>query len=319
MAIAIIWIVLFHSSIPAPTNIFARFFYYIFIDFGGGLGVAIFMILSGFGLMYSNQKRCVYKNIKNWWTFMAKRLIKILIPYTLIFVSYYLIINFNNGSVGDFFAKYSIYEFFVTGFREFWYIHAILVLYLIFPIIALCFDKLKAHWAFLVLLVITIGVDIGLSFISPLYEHIEIFLTRIPCFIFGCFLGRLALMNKRIKLVPAIIIFILFIASFALLFAGIHYSFNSHIMRYIFTAVAVLLVVVFSMIISRAKIKFRIMRYLGSITLELYLTHILMFCILRTYTNWNIYLILLITIVSSVALSSLLNLLQKKLLKKKSG
>ena len=319
MAIAIVWIVLFHSGIPAPTNSFARFFYYIFINFGGGLGVAIFMILSGFGLMYSNQKRCVYTNVKNWWAFMAKRLIKILIPYTIVFVSYYLIMSFSNGTVGDFFAKYSIYEFFNSGFREFWYVHAILVLYLIFPLIALCFDKLKTHWAFIILLVITAGLDVGLSFISPLYGHIEIFLTRIPCFIVGCLLGKLALQDKRIKLIPAIVIIILFIASIVLLFAGVHYSFGSHIMRYVFSLVAILLVIVLSMAIAHAKVKFRVLKYLGSITLELYLTHILMFCILKAYTVWNIYLILFITIVSSISLSILLNFLQKKLLKKKSG
>lgn len=55
MGIAIIWIVLFHSNISAPDNFFLRALWYLFVSFGGGIGVDIFFILSGFGLFYSVQ------------------------------------------------------------------------------------------------------------------------------------------------------------------------------------------------------------------------------------------------------------------------
>lgn len=55
MGIAIIWIVLFHSNISAPDNFFLRVLWYLFVSFGGGIGVDIFFILSGFGLFYSVQ------------------------------------------------------------------------------------------------------------------------------------------------------------------------------------------------------------------------------------------------------------------------
>ena len=57
MGLSIIWIMLFHSEIPVPSSIFLKVLWYVFVSFGGGFGVNIFLILSGFGLMFSALKR----------------------------------------------------------------------------------------------------------------------------------------------------------------------------------------------------------------------------------------------------------------------
>lgn len=72
MGIAIIWIVLFHSGIEAPENIILRALWYIFVSFGGGIGVDIFFILSGFGLFFSAEKAKL-ENVRNWSRWLYKR------------------------------------------------------------------------------------------------------------------------------------------------------------------------------------------------------------------------------------------------------
>ena len=57
MGLSIIWIMLFHSGIPVPDHIILKALWYVFVSFGGGFGVNIFLILSGFGLMCSALKR----------------------------------------------------------------------------------------------------------------------------------------------------------------------------------------------------------------------------------------------------------------------
>lgn len=311
MGIAMIWIVLFQSGIPAPENPLLRILYYVFIDFGGGIGVPIFLIVSGFGLMHSNAKRPVYGGFKNWISFMKKRLIKILIPYTIIFIVYYLIFHLQSGSIGDFFAKYTIWEFFKTGFREYWYIHAILILYIIFPIIAILFDKLKPHIAFIILLIFSIGLDILLSFTLPTYSNIEIFLTRIPCFIMGCYLGKLSIAGKKHNLLTLSLTFIGLIVSFILVFLGIRYSFGSHILRYLFALLSVFIVMTLSILIVKIKIKFKLLTYIGKNALYIYLIHILLFGIFAKYTNLNVFVTLLLVIVISFVSVLLINILKR--------
>lgn len=311
MGIAMIWIVLFHSGIPAPENPLLRVLYYVFIDFGGGIGVPIFLIVSGFGLMYSNAKRPVYSGFKNWISFMKKRLIKVLIPYTIIFIVYYLIFYLQSGSMGDFFAKYTIWEFFKTGFREYWYIHAILILYIVFPLIAFAFDKFKSHITFIILLLSTIGLDVLLSFILPSYSNIEIFLTRIPCFIIGCYLGKLSLERKRYNLLTLSLTVLVLIASTLLVFLGIHYSFGTHILRYLFSTLSISLVMTLPILLTKIKYKFKILTFIGNNTLYIYLVHILLFCIFSSYTEINVFLRLVMVLIISLIVVVLIVLFKK--------
>lgn len=66
MGIAILWIILFHSTISAPDNLFLRAMWYLFVSFGGGIGVNIFFILSGFGLFYSVYNIEIKCDTVNW-------------------------------------------------------------------------------------------------------------------------------------------------------------------------------------------------------------------------------------------------------------
>ena len=86
MGIAIIWIMLFHSGIDSAEPFALRSLWYLFVSFGGGIGVDIFFILSGFGLVYSASK---LTNNSQWWSWEWKRMIRILPSYLIVaFVAY---------------------------------------------------------------------------------------------------------------------------------------------------------------------------------------------------------------------------------------
>lgn len=309
MSLAIIWIMLYHAGIPAPDNVFLRVLWYIFIDFGGGLGVNIFLILSGFGLMFSHKKNNCYASLKQLIKFYWKRFSRIFISYTIIFVVYYLIkYGQFNGSFIDFLAKYTIYEFIKTGFKEFWYIHAIAILYLIFPLFAFLYDKINTHVSFIISIVAFISIEfIFYYFLPSTYNSIEILLTRTPCFAIGCYLGYFAINKKQVPFVlylcSCLGAVILLITSFILIKYG---NTGLGLNRYLFVLLSAFLVIVLSPIIAKISHKLKILKWYGQFTLQLYLTHILLFVIFKEILNWNFNNLLMFLLV--FFLSSLISI-----------
>lgn len=306
MVIAIVWIILFHSNaVQAPENAALRVLWYFVFSFGGGFGVDIFLVLSGFGLIYSHNKTPCYGSIKKVLSFYLKRFSRIVFSYTLIFIVYYVIYaTKNGGSVLDFFAKYTIYELFATGFREFWFIHAIAVLYLIFPVIAWLYDKLNLHIAFLITALISVGIEFAFYYFnSGLYSNCEIFITRIICFAIGCYFGCFSLNKKSIRLIEFILYCLAFISALIFIFLTIHFNIGSlRLDRYLFAISTSLLIIVISPLITLLANKLKWMSWLGQFTLQVYLIHILLFGIISPL-SLNPILVLFIVFVSSFIIS----------------
>ena len=126
MGISILWIMLFHSGIEVPDNIVLRALWYLFVSFGGGCGVDIFFMLSGFGLVYSASK---LTNKKQWINWNLKRIVRIIPSYLIVGLLWYLI-------KGDC-TLYNLcqFNFLVDGIRDFWFISGIIICYLLFPLL----------------------------------------------------------------------------------------------------------------------------------------------------------------------------------------
>lgn len=323
MSLAIVWIIIFHAGIPAPSNTILRILWYIFIDFGGGFGVNIFLILSGLGLMYSHSKTKCYGSFKQVARFYWRRFSRIFISYTIIFVVYYIIKSTQvGGSFVDFIAKFTIYDFFATGFREFWYIHAIALLYLLFPLIAYLYDKVNHNVSLLIILVAFIGIEFLVFYTSKsIYNNIEIFLTRTPCFAVGCYFGYLSVNKKQINLPIYLATFALFIISFVSIFLVIHYHVgDSRTMRYMFFVSSSLLVIFAAPLISMISKKLRPLKWYGQFTLQLYLVHILMYMIFKEQIKWeaNPLLMFAVVLIISSIVSFGLYYLEKAIFRVKS-
>ena len=261
MGIAIIWIMLFHSGIEAPDNLVLRAIWYLFVSFGGGVGVNIFFILSGFGLYYSVAKYPDAKSI-DWGLWAKKRVVRLLPSYFIVSIAYYLL-------KGDL-SWYNILtlNFWIDGVRDFWFIPAIAVSYLLFPFIYLAAKKWGFAKVTLILLVALFAGNFIFEVCSDYYGKIEIFTWRLPCFVIGIYLGELVKNRPNWKVgILYIVTAVLFVVSFLL----------TNLSRPTFVLGTVIFLPVLTWIVTIIKHAppiFTMFGYFGSRSLQIYLLHV---------------------------------------------
>ncbi len=173
MGSAIIFILLYHSyswCIPEKNP-------YLSIFKHGYIGVDIFIFLSGFGLCFSYTKNTLT-------TFYLNRLKKIFPLYVLSGLVISLISNTKGNiltTIWDVFCNISTLSYWnFGGIYWNWYIPAIVLLYLLFPIIYFFTEKYKYTFYIFTNLIIIIA----LSFFAIPWQY-DCFVARIPIFILG--------------------------------------------------------------------------------------------------------------------------------------
>lgn len=267
MGISIVWIMLFHSSIQAPDNMFLRAIWYLFVSFGGGIGVDAFLILSGFGITYSCLKREVSGRKESWRSYYKRRFMRIIPAYFIVASMYYIL---SCCTVHEFFYKISFLNFIMDGERDFWYILAIIVCYLAFPI----FGELRRKFGYRIpLLVLAVSGElitlIIMTYFQDVYNNWEIALWRFPCFWIGCYYGCL-MYEKRAKE--------FYIVSGTFLLLGSVLLVHNGLTRNVFTLftpfIMIMQCILLEMIQTENNNVGKILRYLGQVSLELYLVHV---------------------------------------------
>ena len=261
MGVAIIWIMLFHSGIDAPNSFLLRALWYLFVGMGGGIGVDIFFILSGFGLVYSASK---ISGNSQWWTWEGKRMIRVLPSYLIVAIVAYSIqggVNMNNILQ---------FNFFKDGIRDFWFIPSIVICYWAFPFLFMLRKKTGMRQACAVALLLTIALYCSIFFLSPeYYKKIEVFLLRIPCFIWGVYCGWLCKEKKAREYMWNIA------ASLVLCPFSIYLSFpGSDRWMFCFGTLIFLQILVALLYFIRLKSLHTIFSYFGTRSLQIYLVHI---------------------------------------------
>ena len=274
MGVAILFVVIFHSSIIHVNS---------FIDmicFIGDMGVDIFFLISGFGMYYAYIKRPSIFN------FYLKRIIRIVPAWFVV----NLIIQFNTVDMKHVNFEYLIkvmtgFLFWLEGNLYFWYISAILAFYLITPFFMNLYlkNKKKAYLAIMLLWMTLLGI----CFIMHNGKYF-IFLFRWPVYFGGIYLGECS--YKKIKYNRNTIL-----ASSIMLFVGLiftnfirnNYEHNN-IVRYDYKYFTFILIVIpicilLPMLFEKVKYNFCILKFLGNITLEIYLLHEFL---LQKITNW---------------------------------
>ena len=172
MGLSIIAIFLYHSYvwIPPEESNYLKVFKF------GYIGVDIFLYLSGFGLCFSYTKNGLSK-------FYFRRLIRIL-PLNIlsgIVISLIILQHGNNISVWDILCNIStLYYYGIGGTYWNWFIPAIFILYIIFPI--LFFLSKKTDSFFYIILNIAVISVLTLYHIDWRYSCL---LSRLPIFVAG--------------------------------------------------------------------------------------------------------------------------------------
>lgn len=270
---AIIFILLYHSytwCIP-ERNL------YLSIFKNGYIGVDIFIFLSGFGLCSSYTKN-------NLTTFYINRLKKIYPLYVLTGLLISLISNTKGSiltTIWDVFCNISTLSYwYFGGIYWNWYIPAIVLLYLLFPIIFYFTEKFN----YIFFIFTNLIIIIALSFFAIPWQY-DCFVARIPIFILGIIIYLYRNDEKKQKQYTFI--------SFIFLLSNINLNISLY---YTIATFCPLLLILFH---TRKEFvnKIPYIRFIGAHTLEIFLGNSLCYYIMHIllhYTN-NPILIFLYT------------------------
>ena len=242
----------------------------------GQCGVDIFLLLSGFGLYFS------YSKSPRYWPFLKRRFLRIIPKYLMIVIPYGIFLCVMGvRAIGEVVWSYSLVSFFATGTLAEWFIAAICVLYLLFPLVYVAVQK-KYLWIWICAAIWTLAIFLNIFAVPYNIKVVsEIFIVRIPIFIIGAKLGQKALRggvedNEKfisfLKKHSGILTF-LFIALFIMV--RLLKQENYWVwLRLIFAPLSIVLCLFLGKVSDALNEKIvRFFSMLGTITLELYLMH----------------------------------------------
>ena len=293
-----LWIILFHvfrrismPYIPVFTDGIAI----------GMLSVDVFFFLSGTSLALAAEKHRYMES--HWKGYLKRRLERIMIPYLIVGVPYYLwnCIFEVHGSAGKkilvFFANLSSASYWLRGTQTTWYVYAIVLFYCLFPFL-FCFIKKGSRAAQIALLAGTIGLAIISAYIPVLNNSVNVW-SRLPVFIMGIWAAN-ELREKQYKLSKASRIACL--ALILLIGAVISKNelsptFTLPIVYRNLLQLPLTLSLMALLSVHPMKTKPHVLEWLGGLSLELYLVHVTLLHPLKYYgiidaVGYWLYLIL---------------------------
>lgn len=171
----------------------------------GDCGVDIFLFLSGYGCYYS------FKKDENVEKFYIKRVIRILPSVILLLPIFALIVCWRNDN--SFFLIINPRYYIMSIYSSFWYIGAIIVFYLLFPLFYR-WNKKKCSTFFVALLVAFVGIFLVHQIGSSLLDPLVLYFARCPVFILGMLFAKnnnLFNYKKTIALITIAILPLLFV------------------------------------------------------------------------------------------------------------
>ncbi|MDU1889271.1 MAG: acyltransferase [Dysgonomonas sp.] len=314
MGVAILWIVLYHSGFQCfpfccqPMR---------FIQDSGYGGVDIFLFLSGFGLYYSSLKS------ESKLSFYRKRFFRIFPAYIIIVT---LAVLIGHESASSYLYKVTTIGFWLNEGYFDWYVPSIVVLYLLFPFYIKLFNrKPLITTIFAIILGLIITFIFGRYFLN-LGQIILLFLTRIPIFVIGIFIGKLSTEKSFSSSIMKPLSYILMLLGFAgLFYIKTDPVFTPYLWKGLhwlpFAIIVPGLILLLSSLFKRFynKYIYKGFTFLGNICFELYLSHMLLF-MYRDYWalkyNLNIDLVTFIFILISLPIAYFLNQVSNVVAKK---
>lgn len=327
--LAILWIVIFHGhailGIDYSLGHKGILQVLSLIINSGNVGCEIFFILSGICLYFSFSKDSDY------YSFIKKRLVKLFLTVWVIAGLFWLykFLILNHFDWSQMISSFLLILFWQNGDQTIWFVSTILLFYLLYPYIYKFIYAKKDNKSIIIkgaiLMVIAYLSIISFAHVNPTsFRIVEIGITRLPSFILGCILGKFVYDKRQLSklwLIPMILLCILF---YVMLQQGVFHGYHQRLfylvggisLTYICSYVFWLLDRYFNKdIISRA------FAFLGNISLELYVTHIIVLQIYRVTPLYkgvghiSVYMIIIvISIIVAYLASKPIEHLKKKVL-----
>lgn len=270
----ILWIVIFHIErviglpgyIPIVTPFIQR----------GNSAVDVFMFLSGFCLCLS------LKRDSNLNSFYKKRFKRVVVTYLIIAIPFFIwksIEEFSSMRFTHFLFDLSGLSFWLKGTQNAWFVHAIIAFYIITPLL---FKIVRNGLEFSL---ICLGLLYFLNFLAyyymPFYLYSSIAWTRLPIFLIGIimayYIPHFDSQNRRYYVMLSVlfgIILLLFVPS----------SLKGFYCWLLYAFVVIPILWVLSSLFRRLPKPINsFFSALGTISLELYLCHIMILHIARFY------------------------------------
>ncbi len=272
------------------TGLFSGTYVATILQLMGPLAVAMFFFMSGYGLMFSSQK----KNYID--TFFVKRFLPLYCFYAFLTFFYaiwrYLL-------EGNFSLELFIQSFFFGGtiVRNGWYLQTTFVIYLLYLVIFKSFKSIKTQ-----LFAFTISI-FGYCSLCQLIDLSIIAYQSVPCVILGMiWCLKKDCIDKLLKKYAWAIFSlcgILFAVCFVLSKSGIPIIFNVlYLLLFVGSMVSLSYILA-----NTALIQNRFNSLLGDYSLEIYVTHGLFLRFITLYNIENIYVYICIVIVGTALMS----------------
>ena len=188
MGIAMLIIILFHVDLARSDMFFG-------LRRMGNLGVDMFLLLNGIGLWFSWMKTPSYRH------FYFRRLIRIYPAWLIIACLYYLprLHVHDAASLVNLIGEIGFnWNFWLHDELSFWYIPAIMMLYLFAPPYI---ELIRRHSVYRWLPVVMIMWCILVEWVTPIHHavgHLEIFWSRVPIFFIGINMGEMVRRKRTI-------------------------------------------------------------------------------------------------------------------------
>ena len=317
MGIAALSIYFFHAWIPITlepqhSSVFLLSFLEHFSKKIGFFGVDIFMLLSGIGITFAIKKESLPK-------FYYRRIRRLLLPFATVGIIRGITQNWGWKVI---IGNLTGFNFFTKDINSFlWFVPAIAILYLLFPLYYKIFNKFPNKILFTAG-VIMIWLLISVMVKDIMREDLFGFTNRIPVFVIGILIGYLIQNGKGIDLTVHSCILL-----FIMLFTGLYLAYVTNFKDFylivplgnsflpnLFISISLSLLVskLFEMLEKRfskfAGIILKIIGFFGMISLEFYCVQSWFIDIipLLTEDGWskhlvNIMLFFIITALSWVA------------------
>jgi len=297
---AILLIILYHSALLNVLNVFT--FFKPFLD----IGVEIFFFLSGICLYFSFVKNelCL--------SFYKRRLIRVLPSYLVVYgivFGYYNL--YKDHNVSQFLINYSMLDFLLHGLGNVpWFLTTIIIFYLLYPLIYFIFFKSYKLKKLMIILFLALTEGL-IIFLSVSYPHLVLATYRIPIFLLGAYVGKMVYEQKEISkkwlylVIGALVITFIFYKAIPGV-AGLKNLF------YIPLTLMLIYFLVKCYFFNEENCKFlnKPFIFLGTISLEIYLTHekiqenlFKILNLLNIAVNTNTVLYQLVTIALSIIIS----------------